>query len=126
MARLEVLTSQATPPLIYTWQHGVNGQLIDSLSAGNYTVYVQDSRPCYDTLNVTVQEPDSINLSIQIESVSCFGLDDGEVSLFAVGGNSNFTYFLDSTNNTNGIFNSLSPGSILFLHKTSCHAKATL
>ena len=121
---IEVLTSQATPPLIYTWQHGVNGQFIDSLSAGNYTVYVQDSRPCYDTLNVNVQEPDSINLSTQIESVSCFGLDDGEVSLFAVGGNGNLTYFLDSTNNTNGIFNSLSPGSYTFFAQDSLSCKS--
>jgi len=114
---IEVLTSQAVSPVLYTWQHGETGQTIDSLSAGNYTVYVQDARPCYDTLNVSVSEPDSIIMLNQIENVSCYSLSDGQLSLSANGGNGIFIYFLDSNSNASGHFSSLPPGNY------SCYTK---
>ena len=125
---IEVLTSQATLPVVYTWQHGETGQSIDSLSAGNYTVYVQDSRPCFDTLSVLVSEPDSISLSAQLTHVSCYSLSDGQVSLLASGGNGGFTYFGDANSNSTGVFPSLSNGGYSFfvLDSLGCQSDTTL
>lgn len=67
------------------------------LDGGDYFVYVQDSVGCYDSVAVNLSEPDPFFISLESIDVSCFGLNDGNVNVMAMGGNgSPFQYSFDS------------------------------
>ncbi|MDD3891019.1 MAG: hypothetical protein PHE03_01805, partial [Bacteroidales bacterium] len=94
------------------------------LPAGTYTVSIDDANNCgpVDSAPITITEPDAIEidpLSISITNISCFGANDGEISLTATGGTGDLYYtitqdgnpvagFITQTNN--GTFAPLEPG----------------
>ncbi|MDF1697024.1 MAG: M43 family zinc metalloprotease [Saprospiraceae bacterium] len=74
-----------------------NSGTFEELDGGDYFVYVQDSIGCYDSLAVTLTEPDPFFLSLESIDVSCFGLNDGSVIVNAMGGNGGpYQYSFDS------------------------------
>ena len=55
----------------------------------NYTVIVEDANGCLLLQDVfTVDEPAPVSANLTIDSVSCFGLNDGQVTVGPVGGTS--------------------------------------
>ncbi|NJL75447.1 MAG: hypothetical protein HC892_10885 [Saprospiraceae bacterium] len=86
----------------YNWsvQGAANSPTISGLSGGTYTVTVSDTDDtCPQVLTISVEEPDSLKLSIEKTNVSCNGLSDGTLNASVTGGNSDFTY--QWSNNTN-------------------------
>ena len=72
---------------------------IDGLRADTYTIYAMDENGCVGTaLNqVTISQPDAINLNIQAQDVSCFDAYDGSITINASGGTGNFEYSIGGT-----------------------------
>jgi len=99
------------------------------LDGGSYFVYVQDSVGCYDSLEVTLSEPDPFFLSLVSEDASCFGFNDGNVNVMAFGGNGGpFQYSFDSlTFGDATTLDSLSAGEydLYALDSLGCLATAT-
>lgn len=63
------------------------------LCAGNYDVYIKDSTDCVSILNITLGEPDPIQIvELGIKDESCNGLNDGEITVSATGGNNDYTF----------------------------------
>lgn len=62
------------------------------VSGGMHTVIVTDAMGCADTLDFVLSQPDPILVSLSIDSVSCFGGNDGSAFAQATGGTSPFTY----------------------------------
>ena len=62
------------------------------LCAGTYQVIATDIAGCVDSTTVTINEPDSITVTITPEGVSCFGDCDGSAVAIATGGNAPYTY----------------------------------
>lgn len=92
----------------------------DNLTAGNYQIYVKDSKGCIrDSINNIVTQPTEVIPRIaSISHVQCFGGSDGTVSLTASGGVGNYTYSKDATNfGTNPIFSNLVTGNYTFTIK---------
>ncbi len=57
-----------------------------SLSAGNYTIIVTDSKNCSDTIMTTVTQPPAVNLVIDSAiNLSCFGSMNGAIYTTATG-----------------------------------------
>jgi|GEM_PF-308173 len=91
-----------------------NTGIFNTLTAGNYTIVVVDANSCSTSTTLSITEPNAFNVSsLVIDSVSCYGGSDGEVSIAATGGTGILTYSINSVpiqSNTNGNFNGLSAG----------------
>ena len=86
-------------PLSYSID-GINFQdtgEFTELDGGSYFVFAQDSVGCYDSLEVTLTEPDPFFMSVQSTDATCFGFNDGFAEVTAFGGNgSPYQYSFDS------------------------------
>ena len=108
-------TTGGTPGFQYSID-GTNYQgnaLFDNLSAGNYTLFVQDQNGCTRDSSFTIIAPQPLSSTLIPAAVSCFGGSDGRIDFdnttggtpdyaFSINGGSN--YFSDS------IFNGLTAG----------------
>ena len=95
------------------------------LAAGTYTVTIDDANGCgpESSAPIVVNEPNAIEfdpLSISIVDITCFGANDGEVSITATGGTGDLYYTITlggtpvasfSTQTNNGTFAPLEPGT---------------
>jgi len=68
----------------YIWSNGDSLQSISGLCAGGYTVSIIDANGCMLGGTTTVQS-DSNSASITINNVSCFGGNDGSISVSGCG-----------------------------------------
>ncbi|MEM6803244.1 MAG: gliding motility-associated C-terminal domain-containing protein, partial [Bacteroidota bacterium] len=67
-----------------------------NLPPGSYLGWVQDSRGCSDTINAIIQDIADPSLTLDsIRNVSCFGGNDGFVSVTGTGGTPGYLYSLD-------------------------------
>ncbi len=86
------------PPFSYSWDNGETTKDIYGLSAGLYTVNITDNLGCVYPYIITLSEPDSIiylsmsSLDYSSYGVSCYGFNDGLVSVDARGGVGSFSY----------------------------------
>ncbi len=88
--------------------------VFSGLSAATYSILVKDFTDCQVVVSVQVGQPLPIqtgNLSVQ--QISCFGANDGRISLTATGGTGQRSFSIDggTSYQTNGVFNNLSPGT---------------
>jgi len=91
--------SGGTLPYTYTWSASANNQTtatVTILPAGTYTVTVTDANSCAATAQVEIIEPPSLNLTIDINNISCAGGSDGSATATPQGGTpdatGNYTY----------------------------------
>lgn len=92
---------------------GINFQskaTYSGLAGGTYHVEVKDTKGCNNITEITVSEPDSLELTPAIVSdVTCNGLSNGTIQLHASGGTKPYTFIrTGSTSTTDSIFNNLS------------------
>ena len=92
-----------------------NSQIIDSifnLSNGIYSVNIEDVKGCFSSNSVEITEPEKIEPNWQKLNITCFGYQNGEISLSPTGGIQpyNYTWSHDALF-TGNIATSLEPGS---------------
>lgn len=67
-----------------------------NLSPGNYIVRVTDTNGCFKEISEIITEPSSLNLSlVNKKDIKCFGSNNGEISVVAVGGVAPYQYALN-------------------------------
>ncbi len=74
-----------------------------NLPEGTYTIQVQDNNLCLsDTLNVVVNQPDELMLTLESMDISCFGENDGQIIATVTGGvgNNSFNWSDGQTTST--------------------------
>jgi len=116
-AQLQV--SGGTPPYTFQWLDNTGvpiGQTTASafgLCAGTYTGQITDVSGCIASVNVTINEPTQLNVSLASSSdVSCFGICDGDATILATGGTTPYTYLWnDPLGQTTATATSLCPGT---------------
>ena len=82
-------TTGGTPPYTYLWSTVPvqTDTILDSLVAGNYTVTVQDTFNCVDSLIFVITEPPELYAQvIDTTSIGCYGQSTGEILIKAYGG----------------------------------------
>lgn len=89
-----VAASGGTGPYTYTWntEPAQSGPQAIGLGAGTWSVTVTDAAGCIATRNVVITQPQqalSANLA-NTHAVSCFGTNDGSVSLQVSGGSGDY------------------------------------
>jgi gliding motility-associated-like protein len=98
------------PPYNFNWNTSIvqNSQTAMNLAAGTYTVTVIDSIGCSQTLDVTINQPDSLNITLYSER-TC-GLNNGFATVASSGGTGKITYLWYPGGSTDSIASGLSSG----------------
>lgn len=101
--------------LAYSINNGVTYQssnTFSNLSAGTYTVIVRDIASCTGTISFTITEPAPIISYIGILNVTCYGSNNGALTVYAFGGTGGLQYSLNGvTYQSSNIFTGLSGGA---------------
>jgi len=86
---VQLTANGGTPAYTFSWNDGSINQNRTSLSAGNYSVTITDQHQCKTALQITITQPEAINLTSQIIQPTCpQNGHDGSISLVATGGDS--------------------------------------
>lgn len=94
----------------FTWNTGDSSAFISSLSAGTYTVTVDNGFGCIANVSVSLTEPSALNLIIDsIDNVVCNGFSNGAAYTSVSGGVAPYTYSW-SDGSTNEYITGLSSG----------------
>ena len=100
-----------TTPYQYLWSNGQTTGSVSGLPAGAYTVTITDAKGCTDAGQVNVTQPSAIQLSVaQSVNISCFGGNNGQISVQAQGGAGALAY-LWSNGQTGATVTSLVAGN---------------
>jgi len=91
---IELTIFGGTPPLSYHWSNDSNAAAIQNLPIGTYSVTVTDGKNCTTMLpSIQVHQPNQIALgSLSFQQPTCFGLNDGSISVGAIGGFPPYSY----------------------------------
>ena len=114
---ITVNASGGTPAYTYSFDGGAtygSNNTLNNLTAGNYTVFVQDNNGCTTSAQYTVYQPNPIITTTSQTDVSCFGGSDGNASVVASGGSPGFTYSWNTTPpQTTANINNLAAGTYI-------------
>ncbi|WP_114751470.1 T9SS type B sorting domain-containing protein [Pleomorphovibrio marinus] len=88
--RAEVQISGGIGPYDIRWSDAGTGQIREGLAPGNFEVVVTDALGCSIRQNIIILQPDPISVNPTITHVSCYGGQDGSISLALSGGNGPF------------------------------------
>lgn len=108
-----------TLPLSYSWRKGVNiiganNPSIQGLCAGtDYELTVMDSNNCNQVFPFVITHPDEVIASFNVINSSCFGANDGTLTLSAVGGVPPYRYSINNgvSFTSNNVFAGLVAGT---------------
>ena len=107
----EISATGVTPPYTYSWSPtGGTAASAENLSAGTYVVTVTDNDGCPAFIELTINEPDAINVEGAVEDALC-GNFDGGISLSVSGGTGSYTYEWDPNGLSGNNLNDLAPGN---------------
>lgn len=92
-ASISLNVSGASGPYTFQWSDGQTVQNRTGLCAGTYEVTVTSSNGCTATYSTSLVEPDVLQASAgsTVANVSCFGGNNGSVSISAIGGTTPYT-----------------------------------
>jgi gliding motility-associated-like protein len=82
-------------PYSYAWlPSGGSTLTATNLTAGSYTITVSDANGCVtaDTTDPEITQPTELSLSTTVESVKCFGQNNGSAVVLAAGGTPGYSY----------------------------------
>lgn len=86
--------------------------VFDSLIAGNYLITVMDKNECVTSTNVTVSQPQKLELYKTVLNASCPDSSNGSILLSGKGGTAPYLYKLgDDFYSTDSMFSSLAAGT---------------
>jgi len=122
---INITVSGGTPAYTYSWNNGNTNEDRSGLSAGTYTIYVNDANGCTASLPVTVGQPDSLTVTITTNNnVSCFGGNNGQATAVPANGTGPYS-FLWSNAQTTATATGLAAGIYTVTVTDSCNATAT-
>ena len=84
--------SGGTAPYTYLWSNGEETSTASGLPAGDYSLTVKDANECELVINSGVVEPSPLVGIINPQDVTCFGGDNGKLSISLSGGTPPYEY----------------------------------
>ena len=80
-------------PYSINWSNGQsNVNSISNLAAGSYSVTVSDVNQCLANKSFIITQPTALNVAGSVSNATCFGQNNGSISLSVSGGTPNYTY----------------------------------
>ena len=92
---INITSSGGTPSYTYLWNDAVITEDRTNISAGNYSVVVNDLNSCTATLAVIISEPAVLTAVEMHSNASCLGYTDGVILITVSGGTSPYGYLWD-------------------------------
>jgi BNR/Asp-box repeat. len=92
---IRISTTGGTSPYQYSIdgsQHWQNSALFSGLSAGRHFVLIRDAKGCTDSVSTQVRSPLPLAFTAGTHQVSCYGGDDGRITIGAQGGTAPYRY----------------------------------
>ena len=89
--KITVTPSGGVAPYTYQWSDFGNGAIRENLAAGTYNVKVIDNNLCEESIDIVINQAPLFNITPTVTPVTCFGANDGKISLNMVGGNAPIT-----------------------------------
>ena len=118
-----------TAPYTYAWTPNVGASAaLSSLPAGTYDVVVTDANGCAGNGSGTIVNVSGFSASVtSTTNVSCFGGNDGSITVTPSGGTAPFSYVWTGSTSTSGTASSLIAGSydVLVTDANSCTVNIT-
>ena len=102
---ITVAVSGGTPPYTTLWNTGANTLTINNLAIGNYAVTVYDATGCTKTLSCNVSQPSKLGINCIKQDVTCFGQNNGSVTVAVTGGTAPYTYLWSNGNTAPNVSN---------------------
>lgn len=100
-----------------TLQYNIDGSPFQTsgaftdLEAGTHVVTVKDANGCSGDTVIVLTEPNAFTILTSVSDVTCFGGNDGSVTITAAGGSGTLTYSLNNgTYQSSNMFSGLSAG----------------
>ncbi|MBL7928762.1 MAG: gliding motility-associated C-terminal domain-containing protein [Bacteroidia bacterium] len=102
-----ITVTGGTSPYNYIWNTGATSSSITGLAAGNYTATITDANGCNASITATISQPSAaLSLTSTVNSnVSCYGGNNGSVTVNPSGGTSPYTYNWSNGATTQNITN---------------------
>ncbi len=111
---IQAAATGGLPSYTYLWNNQQNGNTISNLVTGSYVVVATDANGCMDTTEIFLGEPTNLSLTLSSVNVSCYGDNNGSITVNPSGGtpispSGTYTY-LWTDGQTNQTATSLAPG----------------
>ena len=84
--------------------------LFENIAAGLYNVVASDANGCTADVQISVSQPEKIQMDVVVTEPTCQDRNDGMIEIFATGGALPYVYALDSNVADSSRFENLSPG----------------
>lgn len=107
------VTGGSGPNYTYNWNPNVStSDLAGLLGAGTYNITVTDQNSCTATVAVTLTQPaQPLTINVQPTNISCFGVQDGTITITSSGGTPNYTYTWNPNVSSSNSATGLGPGN---------------
>lgn len=90
-----VTAGGGTPGYTYLWSNGSQAATISGVPVGTYTVTVTDANGCTTTATVNLTVSEAFNPSASVTNVSCFGGNNGIITVTNANGTAPFMFSKD-------------------------------
>lgn len=126
-ALVNFISGESAGDYIFEWSTGAISQGINLPTANSYSVTVTNRiTGCSASKTISANNAPPINLTINPQHISCFGMNDGSATAIATGGSGGFTYEWTTLLTTQTI-NNLIPGNygVTVTDGIGCTARAS-
>lgn len=109
---MNVTAGGGVPGYTYAWTNNVSStSSATGLAAGNYTVTATDANSCTVSVSASLTEPAVLDVTATATDALCFGSTDGVITATATGGNSGYTYSINSQSSNAGLYPNMAAGT---------------
>jgi gliding motility-associated-like protein len=128
LGSISLEVSGGSMPYSFSWNNTPeNTSEQTGLEPGTYTVTIIDDNNCASEHSFVINESDPIEVIASIEQVSCFGQNNGALSMGVIGGNSPFLFRLNENDfQEESFFDGLFAGSYLLEVKDASGCQASI
>ena len=89
---IDLTVSGGTHDYNFLWNIGQITEDISGIGVGIYTVTITDNNGCTEISSVTINQPNEIIVDANVNNITCYGGNDGSISLNVIGGTSPYTF----------------------------------
>lgn len=102
--------SGGSPVYNYRWDNSaVVGNELSNLTAKTYGLTVIDTKGCEKYVSTELQEPDKLEVALNIEHPLCYNLCNGSINITSTGGVKPYRFNIGNGDESDSIFNNLCP-----------------
>ncbi|MCB0563171.1 MAG: proprotein convertase P-domain-containing protein [Phaeodactylibacter sp.] len=93
--RINVGVKGGIPGYSFLWSDGNTTTSLDNLAAGEYMLTVTDQVGCEVEISTLIEQPEALQANLSKKDPTCFGFQDGSITINTSGGVPPYRYSLD-------------------------------